>query len=32
VLFWLDIAGTKPADLDRITQACRFAEAQGGAS
>jgi hypothetical protein len=32
VLFWLDTAGTTPDALDKITQACRFAEAQGDAS
>lgn len=32
VLFWLDIAGTGPADLEKITKAFRFAEAQGEAS
>lgn len=31
VLFWLDTAGTTPAALDKITQACRFVEAQGDA-
>jgi hypothetical protein len=28
VLFWLDTAGTTPAAMDKITQACRFVEAQ----
>lgn len=32
VLFWLDTAGTTPAEMDKITQACRFVEAQGTAS